>query len=218
VPAADFNTSPIPEGLTTEPTLLLTDNLPTASMGCLNAEVGLGRTVAVVGLGPIGLMAVECAFALGTSRVFAIHLAESRRWRAAELGAVAIETENAVQQIRERTQGRMVASSIEAVGLDQTISLAIRLTGQLGTVSAFGVNLNQNFNFPLGTSFMNGLTFRISGCSVQEHWPALIALVRDGGLSPEQLISHRMSLCEGADAYRIFGSKEDGVLKVILQA
>jgi 2-desacetyl-2-hydroxyethyl bacteriochlorophyllide A dehydrogenase len=218
VPAADFNAAPIPDGLTNEQALLLTDNLPTAYMGCLNADVGPGRSVAVVGLGPIGLMAVECAFVLGASRVFAIDLVESRRQRAAELGAIPIAADDAVEQVRELTGGRMVTSAIEAVGLDQTISLAIRLTGQLGTISAFGVNLNQNFNYPLGTAFMNGLTFRISGCSIQQHWPALIPLVRDGRLSPEKFISHRMPLSEGAEAYRIFDATEDVALKMILQA
>jgi threonine dehydrogenase-like Zn-dependent dehydrogenase len=218
VPAADFNTAPIPEGLSGEQALMLTDNLPTAYMGCLNADVGPGRTVAVVGLGPIGLMAVECAFVLGASRVFAIDLVESRRARAAELGAIPVAAEGALEEVRERTGGRMVSSSIEAVGADATISLAIRLTGQLGTISAFGVNLNQNFNYPLGTAFMNGLTFRISGCSVQHHWPELIPLVRDGRLAPERFVSHRMPLADGAEAYRLFDSKDDGALKMVLTA
>ncbi len=71
VPDGDFNAAPIPEGLTAEQALMLTDNLPTAYYGCLNADIGPGKTVAVVGLGPIGLMAVECAWVLGASRVFA---------------------------------------------------------------------------------------------------------------------------------------------------
>jgi threonine dehydrogenase-like Zn-dependent dehydrogenase len=69
VPAADFNAAPIPEGLTADQALMLTDNLPTAWFGLRNAEVGPGDTVVVVGLGPIGLMAVEGAFVLGAARV-----------------------------------------------------------------------------------------------------------------------------------------------------
>ena len=216
VPAADFNAAPVPAGVTTEQALMLTDNLPTAYMGCLNADIGPGKTVAVVGLGPIGLMAVECAFVLGASRVFALDLVAERRRRAEELGAVPVEPADAVDFVREATRGRMADCSVEAVGADATIDLAIRLTGQLGTVSAFGVNLNQQYAYPLGTAFMKGLTFRISGCSVPEHWNALVPLLREGRLRPERFVSHRMSLAEGETAYKLFDSKEDGALKMLL--
>src|SRR4029079_18330060 len=61
VPFADFNAAPIPDGLTPAQALMLTDTLPTAYLGCRNADIGPGKTVTVIGLGPIGLMAVECA-------------------------------------------------------------------------------------------------------------------------------------------------------------
>ena len=74
MPAADFNAAHIPDGVTADQALMLTDNLPTAWFGARNADIRRGATVAVVGLGPIGLMAVESAFVLGAARVFAIDL------------------------------------------------------------------------------------------------------------------------------------------------
>ena len=61
-----------------------------------------------------------------------------------------------------------------------------------------------------------GLTFRIALCSVQSHWNELIPLIRSGRLSPERFISHRMSLSEGAEAYRLFDAKEDGAMKMVM--
>src|SRR5580658_879169 len=87
VPAADYNAAAIPEGLSEDQALMLTDNLPTAWFGLKGARIEPGETVAVVGLGPIGLMAVEGAFVLGAAQVFAIDLVPERRAIAASLGA-----------------------------------------------------------------------------------------------------------------------------------
>lgn len=216
VPVADFNTAPIPEGLTTDQALMLTDNLPTAHMGVLNADVAPGKTVAVIGLGPIGLMAVEISILMGAAQVFALDLVPERRAIAEKLGATPVDPATAFETIAAATKGRMVDSAIEAVGADPTIKLAIDLAGFGGTVSAFGVNLNQDFPYPLGSAFTKGLTFRIAGCSVPEHWPTLVPLLQQGRLKPESYITHRMSLSEGAEAYRIFDQKEDGAMKMVL--
>lgn len=218
VPVADFNTAPIPEGLTAEQALMLTDNLPTAHMGVLNADVKPGGRVAVIGLGPIGLMAVELCVLMGAAQVFALDLVPERRAVAEKLGAIPVDPANAFEAIGEATKGRMVDSAIEAVGSDVTIKLAIDLAGFGGTVSAFGVNLNQDFKYPLGSAFTKGLTFRIAGCSVPEHWPTLVPLMQEGRLKPEAHITHRMTLAEGTEAYRMFDQKEDGAMKMIFTA
>ncbi len=215
VPAADFNVSLIPEGLTADQALLLTDNLPTAWYGLRNAEVGPGKTVVVVGCGPIGLMAVEGAFVLGAARVFAVDLVAERRALAESLGATAFGSD-AVERIAEATSGRMADCAVEAVGADATIQLAMRCVGKMGVVSVIGVNQSRAFDFPMGVAFIKNLTFRIGTCSVPKWWPELVPLIQGGRLKPERYISHRMPLSEGAEAYRLFDAREAGALKMVL--
>ena len=217
VPHGDFNAMPVPEGVSPEQALMLTDSLPTAYMGCVRGDVGPGRSVAVVGLGPIGLNAVECALALGAGAVYAIDPIESRRAMATALGAIALDPSEAVAVISEATQGRLLDSAIEVVGAAATVALAIELTGKEGTVSVIGAGL-ERFDFPLQAAFRKGLTFRASVCSVQRQLPALVALVQQGRLHPERVISHRMPLAQGQEAYRLFDRREDGALKMVLAA
>ena len=214
-PFADFNVARIPDGLSADQALMLTDNLPTAWFGLRNAEVGPGDTVVVVGLGPIGLMAVEGAFVLGAARVFAIDLVPERRAIAESLGAVAFG-EDAVQQIAELTSGRMADCAVEAVGADATIRLAMNCVGRMGRVSVIGVNMSRGFDFPMGLAFMKNLTFRIGTCSVPKWWPELAPLIQGGRLHPERFITHHMPLAEGAEAYRLFDARQAGALKMVL--
>jgi len=216
VPAGDFNAAPIPDGLTPDQALMLTDNLPTAYFGCRNAEIGPGKTVAVVGLGPIGLMAVECAWVLGASRVFAIDLVPERREIARTLGAAPCDGASALQEILAATGGRMVDSVVEASGSDATVSMAIMLSGPGGTTSVIGVNQSMKFEFPMALAFFKNTTFRIGACSVQCHWPELVPLIRAGRLHPERFISHTMPLAEGAKAYELFDARAGGALKMVL--
>lgn len=216
VPMADFNAAPIPDGLTDDQALMLTDNLPTAYYGCLNAEIGPGKTVAVVGLGPIGLMAVEIAFVLGASHVYAIDLVPERRALAEQLGAEPVDGANALDVMADKTKMRGVDCAVEASGSDVTVSMAIALTGVGGTASVVGVNLSRAFAFPMALAFMKNMTFRIGTCSVQCHWPDLVRLIQGGRLHPERVISHRMPLSQGAEAYRLFDARAAGALKMVL--
>jgi len=216
VPAADFNATHLPDGVTADQALFLTDNLCTAWFGCRNADISPGKTVAVVGLGPVGLLAVECAFVLGASRVFALDFVPERLAHAAALGAVPLNPKTAVEEVRDTTGGSMVDCTVEAVGADATIELAIDLVGLQGNVSVVGVNMSNEFRFPMGRSMAKGLTFRIGGCSVQYYWPELIPLLQHGRLHPERLISHRMPLARGAEAYRLFDGRLDNALKMAL--
>lgn len=218
VPKGDFNVAPIPDGLTEEQALMLTDNLPTAWFGCVGAEIGPGKTVVVVGLGPIGLMAVEAAFVMGASRVFAVDLVAERRAIAQSLGAEAFDAADAPAGIMEATKGRMADCAVEAVGADATINLAMQLVGRQGIVSAIGVNQTRKFDFPMALAFVKTLTFRIGTCSVPRYWPAIVPLVQSGRLKPERFLTHRMKLEDGAEAYRLFDAREDGVLKTIMTA
>jgi threonine dehydrogenase-like Zn-dependent dehydrogenase len=112
----------------------------------------------------------------------------------------------------------MIDGVIEAVGLDATISLALRLAARRGTVSVIGVAQSRKFTFPISRAFGQGLTFRIGTCSVPEEWPALIPLVQSGRLRPERYISHVLPLSAGAQAYDLFDARADGALKMVLTA
>src|ERR1019366_229883 len=113
--------------------------------GCLNAGIAPGSVVAVVGLGPIGLMPVECAFVMGASRVFALDLLPERRSLVAKLGASPLEPGTAVESIREATRGHMADCAVEAVGAEGSINTAISLVGKGGKVSVVGVNQSMSF-------------------------------------------------------------------------
>ncbi|BCW90175.1 putative zinc-binding alcohol dehydrogenase [Alphaproteobacteria bacterium SO-S41] len=217
VPGADYNAQRIPAGITADQALMMTDALATAWFGAKNADIKSGATVAVVGLGPIGLMAVESAYILGAARVYALDLVPERRALAEKAGAIAVDPANAKDFIREATQGRMCDSVIEAVGGERTVDLALRLVGRRGTVSVIGVCQERRFAFPLERAFAAGLTFRIGTCSVPETWPELIPLVQSGRLKPERYISHVLPLSDGAKAYSIFDGRQDGALKMVLQ-
>ena len=216
VPAADTGLALIPDGISDEQALLLTDNLPTAWFGARRAGIAAGDTVAVVGLGPVGLCAVSSAFAMGAARVFAIDLVPSRRAHAETLGAEAIDADDPVEAVRERTQGLGADCALEAVGADATIRLAMQLVRTEGSVSVVGVNQTTNFDFNMALAQVKSLSFHIGLCSVQTELPSLIPLVQSGRIDPANTVSHRMGLSEGAEAYRIFAARSDDVRKVVL--
>lgn len=124
VPAADFQLLAIPEGVDDEAALLLTDNLGTGWAGALRADIPPGGTVAVIGLGAVGLCAVRAAFALGASQVFAVDPVAGRRARAVESGATAVEGSLA-DTVAEATAGRGLDAVIDAVALDATLDEAM---------------------------------------------------------------------------------------------
>ncbi len=218
VPMADFNAAPIPDGLTAEQALMLTDNTPTAWYGCVNAEISPGKTVAVVGLGPIGLIAVEAAFVMGASKVYAIDLVPERRAIAESMGAVPVDGATALAEMGPLTKMKGVDCVVEASGGDVTIAMGLQLAGIGGIVSVIGVNQSPKFDFPMAMAFFKNTTFKIGTCSVQCHWPELVPLVREGRLHPERMITHTMPLSEGAEAYRLFDAREGGALKMVLTA
>ena len=216
VPAADMNAVKVPDGVSMDQALMMTDALATAWYGARRAEIKPGSSVAVIGLGPIGLMAVEAAFVMGAHVVYAIDPIAERRALAAEAGAVVLHPQDAIETIREATGGKKAECVIEVVGSDATVDLALRLVARRGTVSVIGVQQSKRYAFPLERAFAAGLTFRAGTCSVPEELPVLFPLVQSGRLKPEKYISHRMPLSEGAEAYRLFEAREAGALKMVL--
>lgn len=216
VPAADMNAVPVPDGVTMEQVLMMTDALATAWFGARNADITPGSSVAVIGLGPIGLMAVDSAFVMGAHVVYAIDPIAERRAMAEASGAIALHPDEALERIKQDTRGNKVDCVVEVVGSDATVDFALRLVKRRGTVSVIGVQQSRRFAFPLERAFAAGLTFRIGTCSVPEELPALFPLVQSGRLRPERYVSHRMPLSEGVEAYRLFEAREAGALKMVL--
>lgn len=216
VPAADSNAVKIPDGISRDQALMMTDALATAWFGARNADIRPGSSVAVIGLGPIGLMAVDSAFVMGAHVVYAIDPVAERRAFATSSGAVALHPEVALETIREATHGRKLDCVVEAVGTDATVDIALRLVTRRGTVSVIGAQQSRRYAFPLERTFAAGLTFRIGTCSVPEEWPTLMPLVQSGRLKPERYISHHMPLSKGKEAYAAFDSRASGALKMVL--
>jgi 2-desacetyl-2-hydroxyethyl bacteriochlorophyllide A dehydrogenase len=217
VPAADANLCAIPEGLGPEQAVLLTDILPTGYRGAEGAEIEPGQDVAVIGCGPVGLMAILSAQLFGPARIFALDSVPERLAAAESLGAIPCDVSGDAQaQIAEATGGLGPHAVIEAVGSDVTIQNALAMVRSGGVVSVVGVNTNLAFPFPMALALFKGITFRIGVCPVPRYWKNLVPLVTQGRLRPEFVFSHRMGLSEGGQAYDLFASRREGVLKVLL--
>ncbi|QLL06515.1 alcohol dehydrogenase catalytic domain-containing protein [Mycobacterium vicinigordonae] len=216
VPAGDFNAARIPDGVTEEQAILLTDNLPTAYGACLNANIRPGCTVGVVGLGPIGLMAVELAYVMGASRVYAIDLVAERRQIAEQIGAIALVPDEAIEHVKADTKGKMIDCVVEAVGADATVELALGLVRVSGNISILGVSMDIGFKIP-SEVFLNGVTIAADYLTeVARHWPDLIPMIQSGRIKPERFITNRSGLADGVEAYKRFERREQGVLKAVL--
>jgi alcohol dehydrogenase len=215
VPAADMNLVAVPATMTDDTALVLTDNAPTGWYGARLGRVGPGETVVVVGLGPVGLMAVTSALVMGAGQVLAIDLVADRRRRAAALGAVPIEGDP-VSEVRRATAGRGADVVIEAVGADATIELALSLAGRRGRVSVVGVSQNRAFPIDMALAQVKCLELTIGLCSVQHELPPLLALCASGRLDPAAIVTHRFPLEGGPEAYALFSSRAGDVGKVVL--
>ena len=218
VPAADASVVKIPEDISTEQAVLLTDILPTGYLGALRADITPGDVVVVVGLGPVGVFALQCAQLHGPSRILAVDMVPDRLARAEQLGAEPIDASggDTVAQVYEATGGRGAQAVIEAVGADQSVNDAIMCAAPGGTISVVGVNLNFALPFPMPVALMKRLTFRVTIAAIPSTWPALFPLVQSGRITPEDVFTHRLGLSDAAEGYRIFDAREDGVLKVLL--
>jgi threonine dehydrogenase-like Zn-dependent dehydrogenase len=218
VPFADLFALRIPENVADEEAVLLTDILPTGYLGALRASIRPGATVAVIGLGPVGIMALQCAALFGPARILAVDQVPERLARAERLGAEPIDASSVpgAAQIMEATGGRGADSVIEAVGADATVLDAVSCAAAGGTVSIVGVNLSLALPFPMGLVFLKSLTLRTIFAPVPGTWPALVPLVQAGRLQLTDTFTHRMPLSQVSEAYDLFDSRRDGVLKVLL--
>lgn len=218
VPVADTNLVVLPDGISDAVGIMMSDNLATGWAAAKAAGARPGASIAVIGLGAVGLSAVMAAFALGAERVFAVDLLPERRARAAAFGAVPVESDPAAT-IREATGGYGVDGTVDAVGFAGTLDIDIWATRRGGKVVVVGFAETPTIPIPLGTATARNLTFILKACSVQPEWPELFAAIADGRLDAgalERLVTHDLPLSAGAEAYELFDTRRDGALKVLL--
>jgi 2-desacetyl-2-hydroxyethyl bacteriochlorophyllide A dehydrogenase len=219
VPVADENMFHLPQSMPDEVGLMLTDTLSTARFAAQRARVGPGDVVAVIGMGAVGLQSVMCAVAMGASRVLAIDLLSDRRRHAVELGAEAVDNPDVAAGVNELTQGQGVDVVIDATGGPVTTALAIELIGKGGRISVVGISEQWTVPFPIKAALYKNMAFHTGICSAQAQIPALLHELESGKLSSDALakmITHRMGLSEGSEAYAFFDARKDGVIKVLL--
>jgi threonine dehydrogenase-like Zn-dependent dehydrogenase len=215
VPAADFQLLKIPDGITTEQALLLTDNLATGWAAALRAEFPFGGTVAVFGLGAVGLCALRSAFFQGAATVFAVDKVDGRLQRAAQWGATPVKAP-AVETILAATGGRGADAAIDAVATDASLTDALNAVRPGGTVSVVGVHDLQPFPLPALGCLIKSITLRMTTAPVQRTWPELIPLLQTGRLDVDGIFTTTLPLDEAAKGYATAESRSGDDVKIQL--
>ena len=215
VPRADLTLRRVPEGISDEVALFAGDVMGTGFHSIEHAGTRTGDTVAVLGLGPVGLCAVQAARAAGATEVFAIDSVAPRLEMAAGFGAVPLHLteEDPKGAVRAATGGRGVDVVVDAVGDPGPLAMAISLVRDAGTVSGIGAYAGKG-EVPIGLAWLKGLTLRLGLANVIAHVDRVLALIEAGRLDPAPLVTHRMKLDEVADAYRLYDNRE--ALKIVL--
>jgi threonine dehydrogenase-like Zn-dependent dehydrogenase len=218
VPLADTTLFPVPAELTPEAGLVLGDVLATGWHAAVMGGVAPGATCAVVGCGPVGLMAVLAAQELGAERVFALDAVPERLALAARFGATPVNLKelDPVATIRDATQGRGADAVLEAVGTPKATKLAFDLARPGGTLAAVGVHHEAAFPFSPGAAYDKNLTYRIGRCPVRHYMERLLQVARRRQDELALLFTHRIPLEQSPAGYRIFDSKREGCIKVAL--
>jgi threonine dehydrogenase-like Zn-dependent dehydrogenase len=241
VPFADVGPMKIPDDLSDEDVLLLSDVLPTGYQAAEMGGVRQGDVVAVFGCGPVGLVAARSAWLLGARRVVALDRVEARlrfaeRWAGVEALDLR-EIGDPVEALRALCDGRGPDVCVDAVGLEASgspwqtllgrrlkvapgssvvLTWAIHAVRKGGTVSIVGVYGPPANLVPIGVAMNKGLTLRMAQANVKRYMPHLLEHVRAGRLDGKGLITHRFTLEHGAAAYRLFDRREDGCIKCVL--
>jgi len=216
VPAADFQLRKIPDGINTEQALLLTDNLATGWAAAQRADIPFGGSVAVIGLGAVGLCAVRSALVQGAATVFAVDRVDGRLQRAEKWGATPVKAP-AVESILAATGGRGADSVIDAVATDASMTDALNAVRPGGTVSVVGVHDLQPFPFPALPCLMRSITLRMTTAPVQRTWPELIPLLASGRLDVDGIFTTTLPLDEAAKGYATAASRSGDDVKILLK-
>jgi threonine dehydrogenase-like Zn-dependent dehydrogenase len=243
VPFADVGPLRVPDGLSDDQVLFLSDILPTGYMAAEVCNIQPGDVIAVWGCGPVGQFAIKSAYLLGAERVIAIDRFEYRLSMARDrAGAETLNYEevNVLEALKEMTGGRGPDSCIDAVGMeghgpglayaydrvkqammmesDRPVALreAILACRSGGTVSVAGVYGGFIDKFPMGAIVNRSLTIRSGQTHVQRYMRPLLERIEQGEIDPSFIISHRMRLQDAPEGFSIFNDKQDECMKVVL--
>lgn len=215
VPNADLTLRKVPEGMSDDVALFAGDVMGTGYHAVAETAVGAGDTVAVLGLGPVGLCAVQAAKAAGADHVIAIDTVAERLEMARAFGAepVHLTEEDPKAVAKAATDGRGVDAAIDAVGHPQAFDLACRLTRKCGTVSVTGVYA-ERMEVHMGIVWIKALTLKTGHANVIKHVDPVLDALSAGRLDPGPLVTHHMKLDDAAEAYDTYDRRE--ALKIVL--
>ncbi len=219
VPMADSSLMKIPEGVSLEEGLLLGDILSTGFFCAKQAEIRPGNTYVLVGCGSVGLLAILGAIEYGAEKIFAIDSVPERLTMAQKLGATTINAthQNALDIIKEETDGRGADAVMEVVGNSATNRLAYDLMRPGGIVSAVGVCTDSHLPFSPTEAYNKNITYKVGRCPARFMMEQLVPIVQQKKYNITSIISHRMKLSEGVYGYDIFANKKDDCLKVVME-
>jgi threonine dehydrogenase-like Zn-dependent dehydrogenase len=245
VPYAETNSVVVPKGIEDEKVLFLSDIFPTGYMAAENCNIKPGDTVAIWGAGPVGQMAIRSAFLLGAERVISIDHYKSRLELSRQAGAETInfdQTEDGIlDELNYLTGGVGPDSCLDAVGLEahghtvtaimdrtkaavglatdrpDVLRQAIQACRKVGTISIPGVYAAFLDKVPFGAAFAKGLKFNMGQTHTQKYMSPLLKLILDGKIDPSVIISHRIKIDDGPDAYKNFHSEKEEYRKVVIK-
>ncbi len=241
VPLADVGPMKIPDDLSLDDAVVLTDACPTGYQAAEMGEIAEGDTVVVFGAGPVGLFAARSAWLMGAGRVIVVDHVEyrlefARAWAHCEVVNLK-EVDDMAIHIKKMTDWLGADVCIDAVGAEAVGNMMQQLSGRYlklqagaatvlhwainaarkgGTISVVGVYGPTGNMVPIGNVVNKGLTIRANQAAVKRHLPRLIEHIQAGRLKPSEVITHRFPLEEVADAYHIFSSKLDNCIKPVL--
>ncbi|HET8978489.1 MAG TPA: alcohol dehydrogenase catalytic domain-containing protein [Solirubrobacteraceae bacterium] len=215
VPMANMTLRPVPDAVSDDVALFAGDVMGTGYHAVAQSEIQPGDSLAVLGLGPVGLCAVQVALAAGAGPVLAIDTVPERLEMARRFGAVPVHlTEESPRDVaRQLTGGRGVDASIDAVGHADALDLAIRLARKAATVVAIGVYA-EPCRVHMGVVWIKALTLRTGHANVIGHVDRVLGMLAAGRLDPTPLVTHHMPLDSAPEAYGIYDRRE--ALKIVL--
>jgi 2-desacetyl-2-hydroxyethyl bacteriochlorophyllide A dehydrogenase len=216
VPNAELVLRRIPEGMSDDVALFAGDVMGTGYHAVVESGLRPGDVAAVLGLGPVGLCAVQAARAVGASNVITVDTVAERLSMAESFGAIPVHlTEGDPRAVaREATGGRGVDVCVDAVGDPRALELALRLTRKCGTVQTIGVYA-ERVEVHMGLLWIKALRLCSGHANVIGHVDAVLAMMASGQLDPTPLVSNHMPLEEAPEAYRLYDRRE--ALKIVLR-
>jgi 2-desacetyl-2-hydroxyethyl bacteriochlorophyllide A dehydrogenase len=215
VPNADLVLRRVPQGMSDDVALFAGDVMGTGYHAVVESGLRPGDVAAVLGLGPVGLCAVQAALAVGAAQVIAVDSVSERLAMAESFGArpVHLTDDDPRAAAREASEGRGVDVCVDAVGDPRALELALRLTRKCGTVQAIGVYA-ERCEVHMGLLWIKALRLCSGHANVIGHVDSVLALMYAGRLDPSPLVTHHMSLEQAPEAYALYDRRE--ALKIVL--